>query len=108
MSDNTDLMRLGSGATREMIRLPQHGWRGSLSAPVVRKPTLAWLLKKLENASLPLDFHAFNRFHHGGKVRDQDLQVMQNCLATGLARGHKMSALGELVARYQMHCAAVS
>jgi ketopantoate reductase len=106
MSANKELMRLGSGAMREMIALPEHGWVGRISSPLLQTPALNWLLKKMYQASLPLDFNAFNRFHHGGKVRAQDLQVMQNCLASGLAQGRKMPALGELVARYERHCAA--
>jgi hypothetical protein len=103
---NKELMRLGSGAMREMIALPEHGWIGQLIAPLLQTPALKWLLTKMYQASIPLDFHAFNRFHHGGKVRAQDLQVMQNCLASGLAQGRKMPALGELVVRYDRHCAA--
>jgi len=103
---NKELMRLGSRAMREMIALPEHGWTGQLCAPLLRTPALDWLLKKMYQSSLPLDFHAFNRFHHGDKVRAQDLQVMQNCLASGLAQRRKLPALGELVARYEMHCAA--
>jgi hypothetical protein len=106
LSANTPLMRLGSGAMREIIALPEHGWLGLVSAPVMRNSALAWLLKKMDQAALPIDFSAFNHFHHGGKVRAQDLQVLRNCLAAGLARGRKMAALGELVARYEAHCAA--
>jgi hypothetical protein len=106
LSANKALMRLGSGAMRDMISLPEHGWVGWVSAPLLQTPVLHWLLNKMYEASLPLDFHAFNRFHHGAKVRAQDLQVMQNCLASGRAQGRKMAALGELVARYESHCAA--
>jgi len=78
----------------------------SANTPLMRNSALAWLLRKMEQAALPIDFSAFNHFHHGGKVRAQDLQVLRNCLAAGLARGRKMAALGELVARYEAHCAA--
>jgi len=105
MSAHKELMRLGSGAMREMIALPEHGWVGQLSAPLLQNSVLRWLLNKMHQASLPLDFNAFNRFHHGGKVRTQDLQVMRDCLASGHAQGRKMPALAELVARYERHCA---
>jgi hypothetical protein len=107
MRAHRDLLRLGSGAMREIIALPEHGWVGRLSAPLLQIPVLDWLIKKMYQAFWPLDFHAFNRFHHGGKVRLQDVQVMQDCLASGLAQGRKMPALGALVARYEKHCAAV-
>jgi hypothetical protein len=106
MSLDTSLMRLGSAAMREVIALPEHGWLGRVAAPAMRKATLAMLLKKLERDSLPLDFHAFNRFHHGGKVRDQDIQVMKECIASGAAAGRAMTNLRHLVARYEEHCAA--
>ncbi len=105
MSVDTSLMSLGSAAMREVISLPGHGWLGRVAGPFMRKATLAMLLKKLERDSLPLDFHAFNRFHHGGKVRDQDIQVMKACIASGAAAGRGMTNLRQLVRRYEEHCA---
>ena len=100
------LMRLGAAAMREVIALPGHGWMGRLAAPVMRRATLGMVLKKMEQDSLPLDFHAFNAFHHGGKVREQDIDVMKDCIATGAAAGRRMTALRELVSRYERHIAA--
>jgi hypothetical protein len=105
MSVNRSLMMLGSAAMREVISLPQHGWWGRLASPLMRKATLAMLLKKMEQDSLPLDFHAFNRFHHGGKVREQDIQVMKDCIASGAAARRGMTRLRQLVERYEEHCA---
>jgi hypothetical protein len=63
------------------------------------------LLDKMERDSLPLDFHAFNRFHHGGKVREQDIQAMKDCIASGAAAGRRMTRLRQLVDQYEGHCA---
>jgi len=107
MSANSSLMYLGSAAMREVIGLPKNGWLGSLASPFLRKATLAMLLRKMEGDSLPLDFHAFNRFHHGGKVREQDIQAMKHSIASGAAAGRKMTRLRELVDKYEKHCAVV-
>jgi hypothetical protein len=107
MSENTSLMRLGSAAMREVISLPGNGWVGRLAAPFLRKAMLAMLLGKMERDSLPLDFHAFNRFHHGCKVREQDIQAMKHSIATGAAAGRRMTRLRQLVDRYEEHCAVI-
>jgi hypothetical protein len=105
MSENRSLMTLGSAAMREVISLPKNGWLGRVAAPFMQKATLATLLKKMERNSLPLDFHAFNRFHHGGKVREQDIQAMKHSIASGAAAGRGMTRLRQLVDRYEAHCA---
>lgn len=65
-------------------------------------PTLcAKLQLKLERDSWPLDYQAFNRFHHGGKVKAQDMQVMRNGLALGQQQGQRMPGLTELVQRWE-------
>jgi ketopantoate reductase len=106
MTANAELMRLCAGAMREISALPQHGFIGKLISLVIWPPVVGMLLKKLEQDSLPLDFHAFNKFHHGGKVRAQDIDVMRACAQSGAAQGKQMPALNELVRRYEAHCAA--
>jgi len=58
---------------------------------------------KMERDCLPVDYSAFNRFHHGGKVREQDIQVLRDVLASGRSQGRAMPALTELLARYEAH-----
>jgi len=106
MANNNVLMKLCTGSMREISALSQHGFTGRLMGLVLWRPVVTMLLKKLEKDSLPLDFHAFNKFHHGAKVRAQDLDVMRACAASGAAQGRKMSALNELMRRYEAHCAA--
>jgi len=106
MTTNAELMRLCSSSMREISALPQYGFIVKLVSLMIWAPVVGILLKKLEKDSLPLDFHAFNKFHHGGKVRAQDIDVMRACAQSGAAQGRQMPALNELVRRYEAHCAA--
>lgn len=96
---NTDLWRLACRAQGEIAALPQHGLLGKLMALVMTPSISAKLQLKLEREMLPLDYQAFNRFHHGGKVHVQDVEVMRNCLAEGRRQGKTMNSLGELLDR---------
>jgi ketopantoate reductase len=106
MAANTALMRLCARAMREISALPRHGFIGKLVSLMIWPPVVGMLLKKLEKDCLPLDFHGFNKFHHGGKVRAQDIDVMRACAQSGAAQGQNMPALNALVRRYEAHCAA--
>jgi hypothetical protein len=105
MVANKPLMSLCSQSMKEIIGLPQHGWIGKIVRLIISEKMLAKTLRKMEKDSLPLDFHAFNKFHHGGKVREQDIQVMRNCVDSGTAQGQSMTALKTLVQKYEAHCA---
>ncbi|MDY8021370.1 hypothetical protein [Paenibacillus polymyxa] len=48
----------------------------------------------------------FNRFHHGGKVRVQDVESMRNSVVEGQRQGRQMKALKELLQRVAEHEAA--
>jgi hypothetical protein len=54
--------------------------------------------RQIEEICHPLDYQAFNRFHHGGKVSEQDLLVLKNCLEAGHREGRAMTALTEIIA----------
>lgn len=95
------LWRLACRAQAEIAALPQHGWIGRLVSWASTPSLCAKLQLKLERASWPLDYQAFNRFHHGGKVKAQDLHVMRNCLALGRQQGRSMPALAELLQRWE-------
>lgn len=98
--ENRKLMTLGSRAMGEILSLPEHGWRGKLAALVMGRRALGKKLLEMERECRPLDYTAFNRFHHGGKVRAQNLLVMQRCAAAGQAAGKPMAALNELIERF--------
>ncbi|WP_243789037.1 hypothetical protein [Saccharopolyspora gloriosae] len=59
--------------------------------------------RKSERDMLPLDYQAFNRVHHGGKVRTQDVESMRHCLVEGRRQGRRMTALESLLARLDAH-----
>ena len=103
MAENRELMSLGARAMAETMALPRHGWRGKLGSLVINRFTLGKLNASLEKACLPVDYSAFNQFHHGGKVREQDIQVMRASAESGRAQGKAMPALHELLRRYQEH-----
>jgi Ketopantoate reductase PanE/ApbA len=103
LAANKPLWSLCVNAQKEIIGLPQHGLTGKLVRLLVSEKMLYKLVSKLEKESLPLDFHAFNRFHHGAKVQAQDIQVMENCVKSGESQGQPMSALKELLEKYRAH-----
>jgi hypothetical protein len=98
-----ELWSLSCRAQREIAALPRFGWTGRVLGGVMGTRATAWLHRKIEAQCLPLDYQAFNRFHHGGKVHAQDVQVLRNCLAEGRQAGHRMRALGELLDRLVAH-----
>lgn len=106
LAGNKELMSLGTKAIKETMRLPQHGWQGKLGSLMINRFLLARYNAKMERDCLPVDYSAFNKFHHGGKVRDQDIQVMRQCAESGKAQGKSMPALNEILRRYEAHCAS--
>jgi len=106
LAQDEELMALGSKATKEVMSLPEHGLMGKIAAWFTSPKRLAKNNAKMEHDCLPVDYSAFNRFHHGGKVRDQDIDVLRKCLASGRAQGRAMPALGELLERYERHIRA--
>lgn len=103
LARNKQLWRLNRLAQGEIMGLKQHGWIGKLMRLVMTGKMHLKLAQKLEKDSLPIDFGAFNRFHHGGKVQAQDIEIMQNCVAVGVSQGYAMSALKEVLARLDAH-----
>jgi hypothetical protein len=57
--------------------------------------------RSLEQAAVPLDFAAFNKVHHGGKVSAQDIELLKDCVKVGEQEGQPISALKELLDRVQ-------
>src|SRR6266516_2138471 len=103
---NKELWRLACRAQGEIIALPQHGWLGKLMALIMGPRVTANIHLRLERDMLPLDYQAFNRFQHGGKVRAQDVELLRDCLAEGQRRGQPMAALQALLAKLSAHEAA--
>lgn len=101
-----ELWRLACRAQAEIMSLPQNGWLGKVMAAVLGPRLTASVNLKLEREVRPLDYQAFSRFQHGGKVRAQDLESMRIDLADGQRQGRPMAALQELLTRLAAHEAA--
>jgi hypothetical protein len=99
---NKELWRLACHAQAEILALPQHGWLGKLMAVIIPR-VMANVFLRMERDMLPLDIQAFNRFHHGGKVRAQDVQALRDCIASGQHQGQPMAALQTLLAQLEAH-----
>ena len=105
MAQNKPLMKLCRQATKEILRLPENGWQGKLASLIITSHTLRWQNAKFETGCYPADYSAFNQFHHGGKVREQDIACMKKSLASGLAQGQPMPNLTKLIGLYEAHIA---
>jgi hypothetical protein len=100
---DAELWQLACRAQREIVSLPRFGWRGKLLAPVFGARMTALLHGRLQRDALPLDYQAFNSFHHGGKVHAQDVAALRDCLADGQRHGRPMTALNALLTRLDVH-----
>lgn len=85
------------------MTLPRHGWRGRLMAAAMGPCVTRMVHTRAERELLPLDYQAFNRFHHGGKVRAQDMESMHDCVEEGQREGRGMTAPQALLARLDEH-----
>ncbi|GLY02381.1 2-dehydropantoate 2-reductase N-terminal domain-containing protein [Actinoplanes sp. NBRC 101535] len=93
------LWSLAVRAQREILTLPRNGLFGKIAALVMGSRITAAIHLKQETGMRPLDTAAFNRFHHGGKVRAQDMDVLRDFAAEGQRHGQPMTALRALLAR---------
>jgi len=98
---NRDLWQLCCQSRREIIGLRRHGLAGRIFSRLMGNARQEKMMREAEENSRPIGFTAFNRFHHGGKVLQQDVQVVQNCLAEGEADGRDMSATRALLQRWR-------
>jgi hypothetical protein len=96
LHQNKELWSLMLKAQQEIFRLPRLGWKGWLFSWLFGSWMTAKLNKVPEKGALPLSYHEFNSFHHGGKVVKQDIKMLEDLLAEGEKSGHKMVALREV------------
>ena len=97
--DNSGLWHLSCQAQREIFSLGQHGLAGRLMALVMTDARQARMTRDVERDAAAMGFMDFFRFHHGGKVRQQNIQGLENAVAAGQAQGRAMPACVELLAR---------
>ncbi|SNY38462.1 2-dehydropantoate 2-reductase N-terminal domain-containing protein [Paractinoplanes atraurantiacus] len=91
--------QLGVAATREIQRLSVFGPTGQAAAEQTTPEGLLEMFRQLTQLSKPLDFAAFNAYHHGGKVHQQDLDFLDDARSRADAEGTDVPALRELISR---------
>lgn len=93
-NDHKDTWNLAVDAVREVVSLDEYRPAGQHTD----SESLTHLMAVAEEQALPLDVNAFNAFHHGGKVAQQDLELLRDHVAAGEREGKPMSALRQLIA----------
>ncbi|KAF1994060.1 hypothetical protein P154DRAFT_527301 [Amniculicola lignicola CBS 123094] len=99
---NKELWNLLLKGQKEILTLPRFGWTGWLLSWLLGS---SWVTLKMmtepAKTALPLQYHEFNAFHHGGKVIKQDIKMLQDLVAEGEKEDHKMVALREICRRME-------
>ena len=93
LCNNKELWALTVRSVQEIQGLEEHGVAGKVAQAATTTDGLLEIWSSLEQAALPLDFATFNRFHHGSKVRAQDIELLNDCVKVGEQEGQPMSAL---------------
>ncbi|KIV88833.1 hypothetical protein PV10_08471 [Exophiala mesophila] len=97
-----ELWGLATAAVREIQGLSMHGTIGQQAAAATTEAGLAQLFAGIGSTMLPMDWPAFNRYHHGNKVNAQDRELLRVAIACGEAEGKSMSAVKELLHRVEL------
>lgn len=95
--NNTELWQLCCQTRREIMGLKRFGLVGKLFSLIMSNSQQAKMMRKTDRDASAMGFTEFNRFHHGGKVLEQDVQIIQNCLVAGEQEGRDMSATRKLL-----------
>ncbi|KAI2777762.1 hypothetical protein F4815DRAFT_479893 [Daldinia loculata] len=101
--DGEELWSLVVASVREIQELDIHGELGKQAARTTTEAGLAASLAAWEKHMIPFDLQAFNRFHHGEKLKAQGREHLQVCISYGAAEGKPMPALKDLLRRVQEH-----
>ncbi|MEO8313578.1 MAG: 2-dehydropantoate 2-reductase N-terminal domain-containing protein [Pseudomonadota bacterium] len=94
-----ELWELTAAATREIQGLSLNGETGMKAQANTTADSLIAMWRWLEEETLPADLLEFNRFHHGGKVFEQDMQLLEDCVELGRLEHKPMTALQQLLER---------
>ncbi len=98
---NAELWPLCCESQREILRLKRNGLMGKLLAFMMSDKKIAQTLRKTDSEAAPMGYTAFNRCHHGGKVVEQNVGILEKCLAEGAAHGQTLPATTELLRRWR-------
>lgn len=101
LGNNKELWALTVRSVQEIQSFEEHGATGKAAQAATNAEGLLEIWSSMEQATLPLDFAAFNKVHHGGKVRAQDIELLKDCVKVGEQEGQSMFALKELLDRVQ-------
>lgn len=85
---------------REILRLKNFGLAGRLMSKLMSDKRIEKMMREMDVGGERIGFTAFNHFHHGGKVLEQDIEVMRNCVAAGEQQGRNMSATKTLLEQW--------
>jgi hypothetical protein len=102
---NTELWNLLLQAQSELLNLPRFGWTGWLLSWLLGSWATAKMIAGPVESAKPLEYHAFNAYHHGAKVIKQDIMVIEEVIAEGEKAKHKMVALREICRRAEAKAA---
>ncbi|EMT74373.1 hypothetical protein FOC4_g10002486 [Fusarium odoratissimum] len=95
----SEVWKLTTAAAKEIQTLDICGEAGTQAALATTESTFVQMSAYLDEKLRPLDYHAFNRYHHGGKVIEQDRMHIERCISQGVTEGKPMSALKTLLQR---------
>jgi hypothetical protein len=88
---------LAVAAVKEVYSLSTFGAPGVEAAKAVNEEAFDERFAGIQKLMLPLDWSAFNRFHHGAKVNGADQMLRRACLEKGREEGKEMAALEKLM-----------
>ncbi|MGW6775369.1 ketopantoate reductase family protein [Streptomyces sp. NPDC055037] len=94
LTDHKGTWKLAADAVRDVVSLDEYG----PTDRTMGSESLTQMMAAFEEKALPLDANAFNAFHHGGKVAQQDLELLRDHVAAGERQGKPMAALKQLIA----------
>lgn len=96
---SNEVWQLGANTTREIQQLSIFGTAGQAAAEQTTPESVLAMFQGMTEGSKPLEFAAFNAYHHGGKVLEQDLDMLDDARQRAEAEGHDTPALRELITR---------
>ncbi|MQY31864.1 2-dehydropantoate 2-reductase N-terminal domain-containing protein [Nocardia aurantia] len=94
-----EVWQLGVACMREIQQLGVFGPTGRAAAEQTTPEGVLGMFRQMAQLSEPLDFAAFNAYHHGGKVNQQDLDFLDDARRRADAEGTDVPALRELISR---------
>ncbi|KAK4935626.1 hypothetical protein LTR10_023349 [Elasticomyces elasticus] len=98
-----ELWTLAIQSMKEIQSLRVFGETGQTAAQTTTAAGVRDQFVGIAKVMYPLDFVAFNKYHHGAKVNTQDRELLRLCISYGEADGKSMIATQELVKLVEQH-----